>query len=573
MPRNKKRIQKKKTIIKKTIKKIIKHNHGKDISQTNKTVQQTKTSEQQSRDNEMLKVMLGRQQQIIPGQTQQNDKYQQQLDTLNKLYNTQLKDNDTKKNQIAELKDMINDSRKEVKRIEDEARHQEKLNKQTEKNIKEREKAEERKEKAIDKKEELEAAARKFDEKTEEGKYKKEMSEMDEKLRWFNRMGDKIDDEIKQNPVFTEYKKKKEELEIEKARVRALDEILNSKEYKGASEFLQKTNKELYLQQYRRQQTEEIIKKKIEISNIKAETKGQEAYIAELTKGRPEHVLNKDGSFRKDRNGGYIYKKDDEGKIIINNDDNILNDYRKKMAEQISRKQEADIEHASVLERLENTTNVIKEANKALIDAENKERELMQARNIIESEQYKNKLDQLAKLQDMVATKEAQNESNKQAIEQQKKIMELNARGIVLSNFDPSNTNPDAVQAQMGEYIEQIKGAWDSVFSNKQQEIERGNRINKLDEALSNVLNRYEEGSRATANENLMRLINIKTGDKLMQDMKDWDIVNMNKGIEFINMINRFDPNLLLNDDDLNGFVEGEEFNEFKWDITEGTQK
>ena len=386
-------------------------------------------------------------------------------------------------------------------------------------------------------------------------------------------MGDKIDDEIKQNPVFTEYKKKKEELEIEKARVRALDEILNSKEYKGASEFLQKTNKELYLQQYRRQQTEEIIKKKIEISNIKAETKGQEAYIAELTKGRPEHVLNKDGSFRKDRSGGYIYEKDDEGKIIINNDDNILNDYRKKMAEQISRKQEADIEHASVLERLENTTNVIKEANKALIDAENKERELMQARNIIESEQYKNKLDQLAKLQDMVATKEAQNESNKQAIEQQKKIMELNARGIVLSNFDPSNTNPDAVQAQMGEYIEQIKGAWDSVFSNKQQEIERGNRINKLDEALSNVLNRYEEGSRATANENLMRLINIKTRDKLMQDMKDWDIVNMNKGIEFINMINRFDPNLLLNDDDLNGFVEGEEFNEFKWDITEGTQK
>ena len=46
--------------------------------------------------------------------------------------------------------------------------------------------------------------------------------------------------------------------------------------------------------------------------------------------------------------------------------------------------------------------------------------------------------------------------------------------------------------------------------------------------------------------ENLMRLINIKTGDKLVQDMKDWDIVNMNKGIEFINMINRFDPNLLF---------------------------
>ena len=39
----------------------------------NNNNQQTKTSEQRSRENEMLKVMLGRPQQIIPGQTEKND--------------------------------------------------------------------------------------------------------------------------------------------------------------------------------------------------------------------------------------------------------------------------------------------------------------------------------------------------------------------------------------------------------------------------------------------------------------------------------------------------------------------
>ena len=59
MGRFKKRVQKKKAV-----KKVVHR----------KQTEQKKTPEQQARENEMLKMMLGRQQQIIPGQTQQNDK-------------------------------------------------------------------------------------------------------------------------------------------------------------------------------------------------------------------------------------------------------------------------------------------------------------------------------------------------------------------------------------------------------------------------------------------------------------------------------------------------------------------
>ena len=69
MTRNKKRV-----IKRRQIKKKIKRN----ANSNNKT-----TSEQQSRQNEMLKVMLSKPPQIIPGQTQANDKMQEKLDAMN----------------------------------------------------------------------------------------------------------------------------------------------------------------------------------------------------------------------------------------------------------------------------------------------------------------------------------------------------------------------------------------------------------------------------------------------------------------------------------------------------------
>lgn len=98
--------------------------------------------------------------------------------------------------------------------------------------------------------------------------------------------------------------------------------------------------------------------------------------------------------------------------------------------------------------------------------------------------------------------------------------------------------------------------------------------LNDWNEVHDNIINRYEnQEAKNHAHNNLFELIGRKTEGKLTDDMADWDAVNLGRAIEFANMINRFDPELLINTEMLDGFVNEKEFNEFKWDITEGTQK
>ena len=84
MTRNKKRVLKRKQIRK----------------QIKKNTNNKPSSEQQSRENEMLKVMLSRPQQIIPGQTQANDKIQEKIDAMNKAYATKMSELEANKNKV-----------------------------------------------------------------------------------------------------------------------------------------------------------------------------------------------------------------------------------------------------------------------------------------------------------------------------------------------------------------------------------------------------------------------------------------------------------------------------------------
>lgn len=527
-----------------------------------------RTPEQQARENEMLKTMLSRQQPVIAGQTQQHDKMQQQLDTYNKAYNQQLKENETLSRQIRELKDKIEIGKNEREQIMSEVKHQNKLVKQEEKNLKAKEDAEKRKDELNDKLDELHDEQRKYDDKTLEGEHHKQMTEYDENIREKRRNIEEKEDEIKQNKLYAELNSKKDELATEEAKIRALVQIINSDEFKNPHEALVEVNKNLYLERYKTKQTEDMLNKKIELQNINAERKGQEAYLAELTKGSPIHVLNKDGTKKMNPHGGWVYEKNPDGTLKIDPNSTILGKYEKVLAEQIKQKQESEIKLADVSGKVQNATNLIKESNKAIIDAENTERELRQIAKVYESEQFKNKMDLVTKQQQLVAAKEAQNESTKRALQMKKKLVEMEARQTVLSNYDPSNSNPDAVQAQMGTYVDQITGLWNDNIKKQEAEIENGKRRDALYESIDKVLDRYDPQNREVANTNLIGLIEMKTDSKLRSNMDEWDPANMNKGIEFINMIGRFDPNLLLNGEDLDAFVKGQEFNNFKWDIT-----
>ena len=107
MTRNKKRILKKKQVKKQIKKKPVTNNKP--------------TSDQQSRQNEMLKVMLSKQPQIIPGQTQTNDKMQEKLDAMNKAYSIKMQELQNQR-RVNESADETTTLKTSILRAEDEIR-------------------------------------------------------------------------------------------------------------------------------------------------------------------------------------------------------------------------------------------------------------------------------------------------------------------------------------------------------------------------------------------------------------------------------------------------------------------
>ena len=125
MGRIRKRIIKKKAIIKKNIKQSIKRKP--------QQAEHKLTSEQQAKQNEMLKVMLARPQQIVPqGTSQQNDELRQKLDSITRQNTNQANEN-------RELRRLISEGRAEQQRLNDELRHEQEVNRQMDQNVRQRE--------------------------------------------------------------------------------------------------------------------------------------------------------------------------------------------------------------------------------------------------------------------------------------------------------------------------------------------------------------------------------------------------------------------------------------------------
>ena len=155
-------------------------------------------------------------------------------------------------------------------------------------------------------------------------------------------------------------------------------------------------------------------------------------------------------------------------------------------------------------------------------------------------------------------------------LEVQKKITTLQAQIDVRQTYDPENINPDAIQAQMNEYASQIGASLEAINRNQQARIAHEKLKLQLKNDLDTVLARYSNsGARQAANENLIKLIANKTSEKLPDDMMDYDSANMEKGIDFINMIGKLTPDLLLDSEMLEGFVRGDEFKNFEWNVVE----
>lgn len=556
MPRIKKRIQKKKHVLRKTVKRNIK-----DRSQNT-----SKTPEEKARENEMLKVMLGRQQPIVAGQSQQNDKYQQQLDTMNKLYNNQMKSLESQKAHIKELQDNQIAAKEEVKRIIDDAKHQEQVVKQSEKNLRDKEAAEKRKEVAADKKDELDRELRKFDKRTVEGKHENEIREIDARRQQLRNDIVKKEEEIEQNRLYHDLQDKIRETHKLEDELNAMVQITQSEAFQKTDEaYVNVVKRNLELKdKYELQRL--IREKQQETARLNAERLGYVEYIAETRKPLPKIKGY-------DKSGQPIYERNKDGQFVLDPNRTSESEWQRSIIEEDNKQKALAASIDTLKTEAEHFRNRQKRAQLARLETSDKELELRKELEYIESGAYKDAQKRLAEQQQFVDIKQRELESGMKNIEHQRKLNELAARNEVAARFDPSAINPEAVQAQMDEYVHKVSEAWNGALENANREIERAKRVEEIESAFSNVLSRYDDiNVRSRAQQHLFRMVDIKTGGKLGDDYTTWDSVNSGRLLEFINMMGRLNPEILSNADEAGRFVDGDEFKGFKWDIVEGTQ-
>ena len=623
MGRFKKRVQKKKVV-----KKVIQQ-------KMQRKQQQKKTAEQQARENEMLKMMLGRPQAPTPGQTQQQDKMQEKLDTMNRNIQAQ-------QNKYAALENQFNTKTQEVENYKQRVEEmQNKLDNiaQEERNVKKeaktREKERELQERQLDvqdKQEELDAQTKigELINQTEGAKLEKR--QIENEIR-------RIENEIRGNKVYTEAMNAKAELDFIRADLEAKQAIINSDDYKNAQTKYQEaltektknliTIKELeqklkQYEEYKRiegeneqlkyeiaaneralndngfvypaekikniikaqlvnknklRHQEEINNRQDEINRINAEADAQKEYNAELIKRTPKQRtyqrasgIHKKGDLMFDLQGNPIYETDEKGELVYNND-SILDNQRAQLATQIREKRKAVKELDKVQYQTEYYDNIEKELNRERFAAAEKHNELKDALDNINSEPYLNNLKviEAAKAQNRI--QQERNNFIELQIKEGKRRKELQAQMDIKLQYDPTKTDTP-------EMIEQIKSMNDNVLANYDSQIgqidnerRRLSLINEVSANIENIKNRYKTiGEKEQADDSIFRLAMNKTGNKLGKDYADYNIANLEKLKGFTKMIYEFDKDALINETSYDSFMQTDDFKNFDWNTAETNQ-
>ena len=197
----------------------------------------------------------------------------------------------------------------------------------------------------------------------------------------------------------------------------------------------------------------------------------------------------------------------------------------------------------------------------------NTQRELTQIKAYQESEAYLDRLKAMEKAKKEVELKQQQNQHNKNMLEIDKKMKILEAQNSVSAEFDPFQADVAGVQEQIkasGDNLESILNSHlTNIKNSKELDIQRGN----MHVALESLLDNYEGEDRITANNNLIRLIGLKTNDKLKSDIDEYSLYDLQRTTDFINLINRRDTELLLDGKSLDKFIKEDTYKDFEWKI------
>ena len=563
MGRFKKRVQKKKAV-----KKVVHR----------KQTEQKKTPEQQARENEMLKMMLGRQQQIIPGQTQQNDKLQQQLDTVNRRNYDLVKEQDTLKSRIAEITSINEQQQKEMQQMKDDFKRQKQINKIKEKNNKEKEEEAERLAQEKDKSDELDKAARKFDEKTEEGKHYKKMNDLEDKKREYQRAKEDKQKEIDANKYFAEEKKLTDEIDKLQAEISGLDGVLSSDEYVKAREKVIEKQKEFYIAQQTKKHKQALIDKEMEIAQNNTEAEGYQRYLEAITAPGKVPVYNKDGTIKYVGNkytSQIVYQKNQNGKFIVDEEHSILNLQKQELAEQEKRKHEAEINRDEFKTKYNNARDLMKKTIQAQLDADNIEAEQKAYGKYLESTEYKGMIKKIETHQEALAKKEEAIQLRDTRNEQQKRLIKLQQVAAVKEKFDPLDKNAAEIAAQINAGFDESINRFEDDLGKIVTENQRKKVIGDINADIEKIQNRYDnEHDKKLAFANIFRLVKIKTEDKLgNNNPEEYNLANLKAFRGLTHMLSEFDKEALTKEEKLQALLETDDFKDTPWDTSKTNQE
>ena len=537
----------------------IKKKHVKRMMRRKPNTGNGKTAEQQAKEVEMLKTMLSRTQPQIVGQQQQKQEEQTKIEQLNKMYSNYMKEAQTLRSRANELTNLKDQGKQEVQEVKGEIKHQEEVNKQREENVQNKEDAEERLKKEKEKGDRLSRAQKKYDKRTQEGQHHHLMLELEDKISDTMKNIRKKEQEIEDNTMLHELNKKRKELEIAQEKEKALDAIIASPEFKEPNIAYKEACKNALLSEERRKMNEAIIQKQIETQKLESETKAYGEYWNSLHEGQPIQIMF---------NGKSMYKRGIDGKPLMDSTNSEWNKYSSQLATQMKNKLIAENNLAIERAKVDDANKLIQEASTLEIEAQSKQRELASLKHYTESDEFKRNMLDLESKRNEARTKQMENNISEQTLEYQKKIADYGAQIVARETFDPANANPEAIQTQMRELQSQAETALRYNAEQQQHRIDHEKRKLALDTAIENVLSRYQtKNDREFALENLLVLIGRKTENKLTTELREYDPANMDRSIEFINMVAKLAPEILTNEASFDGFVAHDDFKNFKWEI------
>ena len=555
MGRIRKRIIKKKANIKKNVKLAIKR---KQPVEGNKL-----TSEQQAKQNEMLKVMLARPQQILPqGTSQQNDELRQKLDSLTR-HNINLS------NETKDLRRLIAEGRDNTQAIHAEQRQYVERNRILDQNIRDREAEEDRLHEQQDRHRTLQRAEDRFNASTEAGRHMQEIGELDNQIYNTNREHARNEDQIRNNKLYHIVQQKRAELDNIQEAVAAQNELKESDEFKHPQKVLKDIYYNLYKKQQEKEINDEIIKTQKDIQRMDAETQAYALYNADFNKpSQPMPVLKKDGTPRRTGNGipgqsVIVYQKDPKTKELILKSKAQI--YTEQRAVQMKTKEEAQIELDRLKAEQENNKKMAYDITRTSIEVNNMQNEVNRLKAYQESGPYLDQLMAREKAKKAVEVKQQQIQHEKNMIETNKKMKALEAQSQVAAEFDPLQADVAGVQTQIKELGDNVVGILNNHLANiensKQLDVQRAD----MRSTLESVLDRYNADDRTTANVNILRLIKNKTNNNLPDDIGEFSLYDMQRATEFMNLLGTRDPDLLTTPDKLDKFTNEDTFKNFEW--------